>query len=170
MKTLSEYFQTSSAYWGEDSHWLVVATKHRDSDCLTRSNFRCMVAALAGKENKHAGAKGSTALCDTVAIEEASHWAVGWIQYLVIDPADIEKVKQAEQLLAKLEDYPVLNEEDWSELETEEANEVWKNCYRPKERITYIREHRDQFEFHDIADLLSCVRGKYFAGYASELI
>lgn len=170
MQTLSEYFQTSSAYWGKKSDWLVVAIKHRDSDCLTRSNFRCLVAMLAGKESKHAGAKGSTELNDSVAIEEASHWAVGWVQYLILDPNAKELVALVENQLEKLEGYPVVNEDDFSELETEEANEVWKNCYRPNERIDYIRKHRNQFEFHDMADMLACVRGKYFAGYASEIL
>lgn len=39
-----------------------------------------------------------------------------------------------------------------------------------RERVEYIRKHRSQFEFRDFADMLGCVRGKYFAGYASELI
>jgi hypothetical protein len=39
-----------------------------------------------------------------------------------------------------------------------------------KERIAYIRKHRSEFEFADLRDMLSCVRGNYFAGYASELI
>lgn len=170
MKTLSEYFGSSSAYWGEKSDWLVVATKHRNSDCLVRSNFRCLIEALAGKEHKHAGAKGSSELTEFLAIEEASHWAVGWLQYLIINPADTVGIALAEKLLAEIEDYPVLNEEDFSELESEEANETWKNCYNPSERIEYIRQNRSQFEFHDLRDMLGCVRGNYFAGYASELL
>ena len=50
------------------------------------------------------------------------------------------------------------------------ADETWKNCYDEKERIAYIRKFHYQFDFRDFADLLACVRGKYFAGYASELI
>lgn len=30
--------------------------------------------------------------------------------------------------------------------------------------------HREQFEFYTFAELLGCVRGKFFAGYASELL
>lgn len=57
-----------------------------------------------------------------------------------------------------------------SEAEEEQAQEVWRDCYRPKARIEYIREHREQFEFRSFADMLGCVRGRYFAGYASELL
>lgn len=168
MKTLSEYFKRDSAYWGECSDWLVVATTHRDADCLTRSNYRCLIQLMGGKGTE--GAKGSQSINDNVRIEEASHWAVGWVQYLIINPEAKELVALAEQALERLEDYPVLDEEDFSELEREEADEVWKSCYCVKERIEYIREHRGQFEFHDLRDMLSCVRGNYFAGYASELI
>jgi len=33
-----------------------------------------------------------------------------------------------------------------------------------------IREYRNQFEFRDFADMLACARGKYFAGWAGELL
>jgi hypothetical protein len=57
-------------------------------------------------------------------------------------------------------------------VESEEANRVWKDCYSAAERVAYIRERPDQFDgnFQSFADLLACVRGKYFAGYASELL
>lgn len=168
MKALSEYFQTSSAYWGENSDWLVVATTHRESDCLVRSNYRSLIKALGGTGSE--GRKGSQSINDNLAIEEASHWAVGWVQYLIVNPAATELVAKAESLLEKLEDYPVVDERDFSELETEEADEVWRNCYRVKDRLAYIREHRSQFEFHDFSEMLAVVRGKYFIGYASELI
>jgi hypothetical protein len=42
--------------------------------------------------------------------------------------------------------------------------------YNIEERIKYIRENESQFEFSSYSDLISVVRGKYFIGYASELI
>jgi hypothetical protein len=33
-----------------------------------------------------------------------------------------------------------------------------------------MREHRSQFDARSFADLLGCARGKYFLGYASELL
>lgn len=166
MKTLSEYF--SGAYWGEKYDWLVCATLTRDANCLDRSNYRCFVELLGGKPTD--GSKGSQEINESVAIGEAMHWACGWLQYLIINPADLELIKLAENTIEKLGDYPVLDESDFSELETEEANEVWESCFKPKDRIKYIREHKSQFEFRGLADLIGCVRGKYFAGYASELL
>ena len=168
MKTLSEFFKSNSAYWGQKGNWLVVMTTNRDADCLTRSNFRSMVQLLGGKATD--GAKGSCEINSNLAIEEATHWACGWVQYLVLNPAAGELVQTAKENLQRLENYPVLDEEDFSNLEMEEANEIWANCYRPSERLEYIRKHKSQFEFRGLADLMGCVRGKYFAGYASELI
>jgi len=156
MTPLSEYFKRDSAYFGERLHWLVAATVHRDSDCLERSNFRSFLKLLGGEGEQ-------------VAIERASHWAVGWLDYLIIDPEATELVTKAEEALAGLENYPVLDEEDFSELEREEADQIWKNCYDVKERIAYVRKYSSQFEFRDFRDMLSCIRGNYFAGYASEL-
>lgn len=161
MKTLQENASNvgSSAYWGDKGEWLIAAAVHRDSRCLERSNFRCF-----DKQLRAASEDGS------VDIERFNHWAVGWVDYLIVNPASAETIKLAESIREKLDDYPVVDEQDFSELEMEEANGIWKDCYRPKERVEYIRKHRSQFEFRDFSDLISCVRGKYFAGYASELL
>lgn len=157
MQTLIENTRKvgDSAYWGERGNWFIVACVHRDSDCIARSNFEVFQREL-GK--------------DGVAIQRFNHWGVGWIDYLIVDPSNEGLVALAESLRSALEDYPVLDEMHYSELESNEANEVWKSCYRVKDRIDYIRKHRSQFEFRSLSDMLGCVRGNYFAGYASELI
>lgn len=129
----------------------------RDSDALERSNFETMLKDLGGES-------------ETVQVVEESHWAVGWVQWIAIHQDDEKALAIADENKGRLEDYPSLNDDRWSELEQEDANETWTNCFSPQERIAYIREHRSQFEFHDYADLIGCVRGKYFAGYASELL
>lgn len=129
----------------------------RDSDALERSNFACMLEAVGGES-------------DTVTVVRESHWAVGWVEWIAIHQDDEKALQIADEVQAGLADYPVINEDHWSELEQEDANETWANCYSPQERIDYIRQHRSQFEFHDMTDMLGCVRGKYFAGYASELL
>jgi len=57
-----------------------------------------------------------------------------------------------------------------SKVEEEEAQRVWRECYSTSERIEYVRRHSSQFDFRSFSDLLGCVRGRYFAGYASELL
>lgn len=160
MKTLNENTREvgSSAYWGERGHWFLAAAQTRDSDCLARSNFRCFTAELKSIDE------------NSYAIESFNHWAVGWVEYLLVNPECKKAVELAESLRTRLEDYPILDEHDFSELESDEANEVWKNCFREKERIEYIRTHRSQFDFRNFQDILGCARGNYFAGYASELL
>lgn len=129
----------------------------RDSDALERSNFICMLRALGGES-------------ETVLVIREGHWAVGWIEWLAIHETDSKALETADQIKAALADYPVVNEDHWSMLEDEEANEVWTNCFNDRDRIDYVRRHRDQFEFHTFADMLGCIRGRYFCGYASELL
>jgi hypothetical protein len=73
-------------------------------------------------------------------------------------------------LALNLQNYPVLDENRFAEIEQEDADLTWKNCYSNKNRLEYIRQHRDDFEFRSFVDLLACVRGKYFGGQASELL
>lgn len=168
MKTLNDNTREvgSSAYFGERGNWLIACATHRDSDTVTRSNFTVMRDTL----NALPAVRDWSGDDCPVAIERFNHWAVGWVDYLLIDPACGEAVTSAEELLTRLEDYPVLSDDHLSELENNEAQIVWRDCYDAKERLEYIRKHRSQFEFHDMADLIGCARGRYFAGYAFELL
>ncbi|WP_454650721.1 hypothetical protein [Bradyrhizobium liaoningense] len=129
----------------------------RDSDALERSNFRCMLKAIGGES-------------ETVTVVRESHWAVGWVEWIAIHQDDETALRKADQIKGELEDYPVINEDDWSSEEQAEADDVWRECYSVAERVKYIREHDSQFEFHDWRDMRACVRGDFFAGYASDLL
>jgi hypothetical protein len=142
--------------------YFVFLGRHRDSDVLTNCNFDVSLehlAKLPAFEDEHS----------RTAIRE-SHWAVGWVEWIAIHADDTDALKAADEMAAHLADYPVLNEEAFSNAEQEEAEKVWRDCYNAKERLEYVRKHRSQFEFRDWQDLLGCIRGRYFAGYASELI
>lgn len=165
MRTIDQEFKAvgSSCYFGGRGHWLIAAAIHRDSGALERSNFEVMEKRLRGDSTIAASE------IEAVAIERASHWAVGWIDYLLVNPESGPAASLAQSMIEAIEDYPVLDEEHFSQLETDEADQIWRDCYRERDRIQYIREHRSQFEFRDLADMIACVRGKYFSGYASEL-
>lgn len=145
----------AGAAWPE--YYSAGVGQSRDSDCLEESNFACMLKALGGET-------------DTVIVVRESHWAVGWVEWIAIHQSDTRALQEADRLKACLADYPILNEEDFSEREMEAANVVWRDCYSAKERIKYIREHRSQFDFHDWQDMRAVAAGQYFSGYASELI
>lgn len=154
--------------------YYVFLGRHRDSDALTRANFDAGLKAIGGEQGELAIAGEGSLFAKRgnplVAIVSENHWAVGWVEWIAIHESATQALQIADKIKGELEDYPVVDEELWSQYEHEETNETWKNCFDPMGRIKYIREHRRQFEFHDFADLLACVRGNYFAGYASELI
>lgn len=138
----------------------------RDSDALERANFDSMVAALKAVPEPTDWPHDFAPF----QIVRESHWAVGWVEWIAIHESATDHLACASELCARLENYPVLDESLFSQYENDEANEVWRNCYRVKDRIEYIRKHASQFDFRDFADLIGCVRGNYFAGYASELL
>ena len=149
-------------FMGDDSDykdWYGFVGQSRDSLPLERSNFQVVTAEL---ERIDPGG-------DDWFSASYGHWAVGWIEEIYVRPGS-KCQDYAEEVAKALADYPVLDDEHFSEVETEEANKTWQNCFNDSERLNYIREFRDQFEFDNFADMRSCVKGEYFAGYASDLI
>jgi len=133
-----------------------VLTQSRDSDALSRSNFKVALEMLGGES-------------ENVRIDRFGHWACGWWESLAVKP-NTPEYAIAKDIESRLSDYPVLDESDYCELETDEANETWKFCFNESERVKYIRDNRRQFDFRSFADLRSVVRGEYFNGYASGLL
>jgi hypothetical protein len=159
MSELLQAWTMPSSWFGKpwDGYYIAGFGRNRDSDVLENCNFDVAWEALS-------------AVSERVEIVHEGHWAVGWIEWVAIPMDDSEAIKVACELNAAMADYPVLDEGRFSEAEWEEANRVWEKCYDAKERLQYIRDNRSQFEFHSFADILGCVRGKYFAGSASELL
>lgn len=146
-----------SNYMGEvpDSDWLCVMTRSRDSDCLTESNWRVAIKMLGGES-------------ENVRIDRFGHWACGWWESLSVkDGSSSHSIGQ--DITEQIDSYPILDEDDFSELEEERAQEVWES-FNDSERVQYMRDNRSQFEFRSFGDLLSCARGEYFCGYANELL
>lgn len=155
----------------DDRDYAIVYTSNRDADVLTRSNAKVTNEALKPYLDYEHAWRFS-----------ASHWACGHVDGYVIrvylegpPEADGERPLSAafveySAIQDALEQYPVLDESDFSDAEQEEADLVWKDCYSTADRLEYVRDHRSQFEFRSFSDMLGCIRGNYFAGYASELL
>lgn len=150
---------------GKEDWFVLPCGMNRDSPCWEESNFQ------TAKDMLQDAAPSRIVEEEGEDWEELSfnHWACGHFSILVVRP-NTEACKVAEEIERKLENYPLLDEDDVTERQHEEANLTWKECYNNKERANYIRKHSSQFEFHDMTDLMQCVRGYHFAGYASELI
>ena len=92
--------------------FLVVIGRNRDSDTLEESNWIQALEMLGGES-------------DTVQVHRFGHWACGWLEVLMIDPADEKASAIAQEIKDRLADYPILNEEHYSRLQWERAAEYW---------------------------------------------
>lgn len=95
----------------DDAHeWAIVYTHNRDSDLLTLSNADAIAKALEPFEE------------DAIA-ERHSHWACGWVDGYALRVYRNGQITAAFrhycELRARLEDYPCLDEEDYSRREHE---------------------------------------------------
>jgi hypothetical protein len=104
------------AYWGEHGDWLVAMGRNRDSDILTNCNWDVFVEMLDGLGGDE----------DTYTIESENHWAVGWVEYVLINPARQDAIDMANQVNSDLEDYPVLDDDAFSAAEEAEFEESWR--------------------------------------------
>lgn len=151
-----------SHYFGEVwPDYYVFLSRTRDSDELTESNYRVALAALESLP----AFDGESRL----EVRE-SHWACGWVEWIAIHADDEAALRAADEMAESLDSYPILDESDFSALGHDRAQEVWRDCYNARDRVAYMREHRRQFEVQSFADLLACARGKYFLGYACDLL
>tara|TARA_B100000131_G_scaffold86913_1_gene83763 strand:+ start:2235 stop:2672 length:438 start_codon:yes stop_codon:yes gene_type:complete len=137
--------------------YYVFLSTSRDSDALTRSNFIKGLEAIGGEDPEQVVTAG------------VSHWACGWVDTIYIHKDAHDALRKADEVMAALAIYPVLDEEHHWELEHEEAEGVWKDCYSPKERLEFYRNN--QCDWYSFKDLLRSVRtGDAFYGYASDLL
>src|SRR5262245_6049769 len=107
--------------------FLVLLARNRDSDLLTQSNFDCALQELGGES-------------DTVQVHRFGHWACGWFELILIDPADEKATETAQEIEDSLADYPILNDEHHSELEFTEASRLWEHTSM-RERVEVIQRY-----------------------------
>lgn len=95
--------------WGG---YYVFLSQTRDSDALTRSNFAFGLAHLGGGD---------------IAVAHERHWACGWVETILIPQENTKALAIAQEILDKLDDYPVLDEEHYFQLEYEENPEQFQD-------------------------------------------
>ena len=127
------------SYWGfsPDGDYCVMS-QHRDSDCLSRSNW----IVACERFNAEPWDNGSENYDSRPAVYHwrAGHCLVGWVEYLMIrQDAPAEILDLAESMLSNLEGYPVLDESHFSGLETNEVEEYWSSL-PVQDRMEYCRE------------------------------
>ena len=97
-------------YGGERGDWLVTFAQTRDSDQVERSNWRFITSGIL------------LAYPDDAAIESMGHWAVGWVEYLLIRPGS-PALKVMSDWADVLAIYPIADEEDYEKLVAEEDDD-----------------------------------------------
>lgn len=95
-------WEAADNYRGEDlSDYFVVLTKTRDGGAMENSNFEQARKRLGDLEG--------------VRIDRFNHWAVGWLKQILVKEGSEEALLEAEEIMAELNQYPVLDEEDYLE-------------------------------------------------------
>jgi hypothetical protein len=109
----------------------IMLAQHRDSDTLTRSNWIVITESLKDIEGWH--------------IERFNHWAVGWIEYLVVNvnSAAFDLMVDWNE---KLDDYPIADEDHYFELEFTELHEFIES------EVSYERRYNEHFVETDESD------------------
>lgn len=130
MKTYAQFqptgFDRRGAFLPERQDWFVVpVSRNRDSGPLYESNFEAALKKLGGES-------------ETVEVHRFGHWGPGWFEIIIVAPGT-KAEKTAQEIEGSLENYPVLDEDDFSAREWESASQGWDNCSL-KERVDLCRE------------------------------
>jgi hypothetical protein len=119
MRTFKEYREQPNFGCIADhdiDDWLIAPfDRHRDSGTLDRSNFECGVKALKEAEPD---------LGDDYRVMRFGHWAVGWVEIVIVRPGS-KCAEVAAGIASGLEDYPVLDDDHFSNIEEEEYLDGW---------------------------------------------
>lgn len=112
--------------------WGLTYAQDRDSDVLNRSNYRRLLEDAQGVATADDGDKAEDA-SEYIDVVHCSHWLCGWMDHIAVrvleDPeGDVtpENITHtfkfmADACLRLRDEYPVYDESDYSELETEET-------------------------------------------------
>lgn len=122
-----EMWKPSENYMGEDySDYYVFLTQHRDSENLEISNFITALNELGGEGNG-------------VLKVSFNHWMVGWVEAILIQKDAKDKIAIAEKLEAELEDYPILDDNDYMRREDEKFKD-WYKTWGKGDAIEALKE------------------------------
>ena len=109
---LMKKWSRTENYIGETYYdYYVLLSRHRDSGLVEESNFWSALKALNGESK-------------TVKVVRASHWLCGWIEMILIHESDKVSVDKGNEIEKALENYPILDEDDFYERESEKREEL----------------------------------------------
>lgn len=121
MITLTKWSRPSNYCGVQWDGYYVGLSRSRDSDLLAQSNFDALLERLGGESID------DESETPAVVVARASHWACGWVETILIHETAADAVEVLRTAMQDLEDYPVLDEGDFSEREFEEQNSTFDN-------------------------------------------
>lgn len=87
----------------------------RDSDLLEQSNWLCMLDYLEETKTRY-------------SLLRFAHWACGWIEIATFKKDTSEfALRWIDTKLQELDDYPIWNDDHYSEIEQEDKLDQWEN-------------------------------------------
>ena len=89
--------------------YYILYSRNRNSDTITESNWRSIIKYL-DKQRAH------------YRIERFSHWLCGWIEQILILETDKVSVDIGNDITIQLRNYPIFDDDDYSELQVDKAN------------------------------------------------
>lgn len=92
--------------------WVAPVGRTRDSGPLEESNFETVLADIGGEG-------------DDVEVHRFGHWGPGWFEVILVRPGT-PAADACEEWERRLEEYPVADEEDFSQREFEIACDAWE--------------------------------------------
>ena len=105
------------SYMGEQyPEYYIGFSIQRNSGNLELSNYAHALKVLGGESDPE------------VICPSFSHWAVGWVQVIMVHKDNIEKVAILQDLIDEYNNYPVLDEMDYCDRCFESEKEDWL-CY-----------------------------------------
>ena len=114
-----ELWERADNYMGPDfSDYFLLYSTCRDSEVMNRANYEAIKSEFKARDFK---------LKKGVIIEGASHWAVGWVEYILIHKDNKRLVELGHKIREALDDYPVYDECLYSDMEHQERVETFKD-------------------------------------------
>ena len=124
-----------ASYRGDKGDWMIVLAKSRDTDVMARANWDAALDLLKPMPHGYIGNNNA----DDFDVESSGHWAFGHVEFLVVKPGT-KAHEIGLCILASIADYPVLDDELYSQYEHDATAELWPELPL-RERIEYLNKH-----------------------------
>lgn len=111
----------------------------RDTDTLEASNFQVAWDALRPLSNPDGISDDGEDGVTDIRIVREGHWAMGWVEWIAIHGSNTKALAVARKLCKRAKDYPVLDEDHWSNLEYTRAMEFWDSLSLSS-KVDYCRD------------------------------